>query len=73
MRTPGVKNIEDRYSVGGASPTQTPGVATKRGDAKSAVGNVEKSKGTGTPAFQREIGEQKSEVRFMKTVNQSER
>ncbi len=30
-KTQGVKNIEDRFSKGGGTPTHTPGIATKLG------------------------------------------
>ncbi|PNS20513.1 hypothetical protein CAC42_5963 [Sphaceloma murrayae] len=40
MNTPGVQNIEDRWSAGGGSDKHTPGVATPRGGSPGS-GNSE--------------------------------
>lgn len=64
FRTTAVKSIEDRYSVGGATPNHTPAAASKLGDRDSVTGNVEKEKGSGTPAFEEGIMKQRPEVSF---------
>ena len=61
--TTGVANIEKRYSSGGGAPNHTPGSATKLGHPEHVEGNVEKSKGMGTPHWEEHIGGQKPEVR----------
>jgi len=62
FRTPGVSNIETRWSSGGGAQNHTPGTATKRGSHDAVVGNVETSKGMGTPHWEEHIGGQKPEV-----------
>ena len=62
MRTSGVENIEKRYSAGGASPTHTPAAATPRGKIDQVTGNVEKSKGIGTPYYEQHVGDQKKQA-----------
>ena len=61
FRTPGVKNIEERYSSGGAASTHTPGVATARGNADSQDSRAEgPHKGVGTKYFEENHGAQKN-------------
>ena len=62
--TPGVKNIEKRYSSGGGSPNHTPAMASKRGDANQVMGNTEKTKGIGSQHWEEHMGGQKPEVCF---------
>ena len=60
--TPGVKNIEKRYSSGGASPNKTPAVATKRGDSDHVEEKTETKKGIGAPAHEEKVTEMKPPV-----------
>ncbi|KAL9101136.1 MAG: hypothetical protein Q9163_003580 [Psora crenata] len=62
FRTPGVKNIEQRYSSGGGTQHSTPGTATKRGNPDHVEPNVEKSKAIGTPYYDEKIGDQRPGV-----------
>jgi len=62
FHTPGVANIEDRYSAGGGSRHHTPGAATKRGDPDQVVGNTMNTQGIGSPKWQAQIGDQKPDV-----------
>lgn len=62
FRTPGVQNIEKRYSSGGGSKNHLPGAATKRGDSDSVVGNTETAKGIGSPHHEAHIQGQKPDV-----------
>ncbi|KAL2040079.1 hypothetical protein N7G274_006982 [Stereocaulon virgatum] len=70
--TPGVQNIEQRYSSGGAAPNKTPGAATKRGHPDSVTANTTTNKGIGTPRHEEKFGEQKPDPStFDKTWNQA--
>lgn len=60
--TPGVQNIEKRYSSGGGAANHTPGAATKRGDTSQQIGNTETAKGVGTPYYKEKYNEQKPDV-----------
>ncbi|KAL6716409.1 hypothetical protein ACLMJK_005976 [Lecanora helva] len=60
--TPGVKNIEKRYSSGGGAKNHQPGTATKLGNHDHVEGNVETMKGVGTPHYQENVGGQKPDV-----------
>ena len=62
FRTPGVKNIEGRYSSGGGSKNHLPGAATKRGDYDSVDGNTETAKGIGSPHHKDNYQGQKPDV-----------
>ncbi|KAL6709786.1 hypothetical protein ACN47E_001215 [Coniothyrium glycines] len=44
-KTPGMRNIEDRFSAGGGHPTHTPAVATERG---STTNNQSRKEGGNT-------------------------
>ncbi|KAK4697968.1 hypothetical protein P7C71_g181, partial [Lecanoromycetidae sp. Uapishka_2] len=71
--TPGVQNIEKRYSSGGGAKNHLPGSATKRGDPESVSGNTEKAKGIGSPHYQENIGSQKADPSsFDKTWNKAQ-
>ena len=60
--TPGVQNIEKRYSALGGAKNHQPAVATKKGDSEDVVGRQETQKGMGTPFHQEKYGEQRSDV-----------
>ncbi|MCJ1376662.1 hypothetical protein MMC20_007906 [Loxospora ochrophaea] len=62
LSTPGVQNIEDRWSSGGGSKHHTPGSATRRGSSEDVQGNTEKHQGVGSESFNEHIGGQKPEV-----------
>lgn len=62
LRTPGVKNIEGRYSSGGGSKNHLPGAATKRGHPDSVDGNTETAKGIGSPHHEAHVQGQKPDV-----------
>ncbi|KAL8707917.1 MAG: hypothetical protein Q9220_007137 [cf. Caloplaca sp. 1 TL-2023] len=64
FHTPGVDNIEKRWSAGGGSRNHTPATATKLGDPDNVAGNLVEEKGMGSPHYQEKIGGQKPEVRF---------
>ncbi|KAK0516229.1 hypothetical protein JMJ35_000832 [Cladonia borealis] len=71
--TPGVQNIEKRYSSLGGAKNHQPAVATKKGDSEDVVGRQETQKGMGTPYHQEKIGEQRSDPStFDKTWNQAQ-
>ncbi|MCJ1323810.1 hypothetical protein MMC10_000471 [Thelotrema lepadinum] len=57
IKTPGVKNIEKRYSSGGAGADHTPGAASPRGDHTNGNGRNEGSNGWGDEGFRRQQGE----------------
>ncbi|MCJ1366290.1 hypothetical protein MMC16_005418 [Acarospora aff. strigata] len=57
--TPGVQNIENRFSSGGGTKTHIPGAATKRGDADNTVSSREGDHGIGSDKFREKVGEQK--------------
>ena len=69
MRTTGVENIERRYTAGGASPTQTPGVATKLGNQEDVVGNQSNSTGVGTENFKENISNQRTDAEVWQTLD----
>lgn len=58
-RTPGVKNIENRYTAAGGAPDHLPAIASELGNPDDVVGNTTKQQGKGTPSFDKEIREQK--------------
>lgn len=62
FRTPGVQNIENRYSAGGGSKNHLPGAGTKRGDPDQVVGNTETDKGIGSPHHEAHYQGQKPDV-----------
>ena len=62
FRTPGVKNIENRYSAGGGAKTHLPGAATPLGDSERVDGNMDKHQGISSDKFREQIGEQKPRV-----------
>ena len=62
FRTPGVQNIEKRYSSGGGSKNHLPGAATKRGDHEAVEGNTETAKGIGSPHHEAHYQGQKPDV-----------
>ena len=69
FRTPGVQNIENRYSAGGGSKNHLPGAATKRGNSESVDANTETAKGIGSPHHEAHYQGQKPDVsayRFLK-------
>ncbi|KAF2797779.1 hypothetical protein K505DRAFT_322303 [Melanomma pulvis-pyrius CBS 109.77] len=62
-KTRAVQNIEDRFSSGGATPTHTPGVATKLGsstdnESRAAGGH----KGPDSEHFKNHISDQKPDA-----------
>ncbi|KAL8874672.1 MAG: hypothetical protein Q9174_000012 [Haloplaca sp. 1 TL-2023] len=62
FRSPGVQNIEKRYSAGGGSKNHLPATGTKTGDHDSvAPARQEGNKGMGSPYHQEKIGEQHPE------------
>ena len=62
LRTPGVNNIEKRFSSGGATPDHTPAAATPRGNSDQVIGNQDSHKGLGTSTHEEKIGEQRPQV-----------
>ncbi|MCJ1408586.1 hypothetical protein MMC19_002661 [Ptychographa xylographoides] len=59
LRTPGVENIEKRYSAGGGSKNHLPGAATPLGNHDAVDGNVQKHQGVGSEKFLNSISDQK--------------
>ncbi|MCJ1384840.1 hypothetical protein MMC17_007958 [Xylographa soralifera] len=59
LKTPGVQNIEHRYSSGGGSKDHLPGAATPRGNPDNVEGNTVKHQGVGSSAFGEHISSQK--------------
>ena len=64
LKTPGVQNIEHRYSSGGGSKDHLPGAATPRGNPDNVEGNTVKHQGVGSTAFSENISSQKPNVGF---------
>ncbi|MCJ1477968.1 hypothetical protein MMC13_006643 [Lambiella insularis] len=62
MTTPGVRNIEKRYSSGGGSYNHLPGSATPLGNSELVDGNTESRQGVGSEKFKK-VSEQKPDVR----------
>jgi len=62
FRTPGVENIENRYSAGGGAKTHLPGSATPLGRSDLVTGNTEHQQGIGTEKFAKSQGDQKPAV-----------
>ena len=62
LRTPGVENIEKRYSAGGGSKNHLPGAATPLGNHDAVDGNVQKHQGVGSEKFLNSISDQKPDV-----------
>ena len=62
FRTPGVKQIEARYTSAGGSPTRQPASGTPLGKKDQVVGNTEKQQGYGTENFANTIQDQKPPV-----------
>ena len=60
--TPGVQNIEKRYSSGGGTKNHLPAAGTKLGDSEDVLPRQETQKGMGTPYQQEKYGEQKPDV-----------
>ena len=60
--TPGVQNIEKRYSALGGAKNHQPAVATKKGDSEDVMGRQETHKGMGTPFHKEKYEEQKGDV-----------
>ncbi|MCJ1243897.1 hypothetical protein MMC30_001094 [Trapelia coarctata] len=58
FRTPGVKQIEDRYTSAGGSPTHLPASATPLGRKDQVMGNTEQQQGVGTEKFAKTEGDQ---------------
>ena len=65
LKTPGVQNIEKRYSSGGGSKDHLPGAATPRGNHDNVEGNTMKHQGVGSDPFMENIGEQKPNVSLL--------
>ncbi|KAI9880400.1 MAG: hypothetical protein M1830_003440 [Pleopsidium flavum] len=59
FRTPGVENIENRFSSGGGTKTHIPGAATRRGDSENVSSGAQKDQGIGSDKFREKVGEQK--------------
>lgn len=67
FRTPGVQNIENRYSSGGGSKHHTPGAGTMRGNSDDVAPRGDewnKKSGMGSAEWQEKIAEQKADVGF---------
>lgn len=62
LRTPGVSNIEKRWSSGGATPDHTPAVASPRGQPDQTIGKHEGQHGYNTAHHEEKIGEQRPQV-----------
>jgi len=62
LRTPGVSNIEKRFSSGGGTPDHTPAVASPRGRPNQVHGKQEGETGINTPHYAEKIGEQTPQV-----------
>ncbi|KAG8623076.1 hypothetical protein KVT40_008052 [Elsinoe batatas] len=59
MVTPGVKQIEDRWSSGGGTTKHTPGVATPRGNSKLNEPDQIKGRGLPTEHYKNNVSDQK--------------
>ena len=62
LKTPGVQNIENRYSSGGGSKDHLPGAATPLGKSDQVAGNVKSPSGIGSEHYQERIAGQKPDV-----------
>ena len=62
FRTPGVQNIESRYSSVGGAPNHQPGTSSPRGHPDKIEGNTVTAKGIGTPHHEEKYQEQKPDV-----------
>ena len=69
--TPGVQNIENRYSALGGAKNHQPAVATKKADSQDVTGRQETQKGMGTPYHQEKYGEQRSDVSQLFLTNKA--
>ena len=57
IKTPGVSNIEKRFSSGGGGTEHTPGAATPRGNLEDTKGRNEGSNGWGDKKFRDQAGD----------------
>lgn len=65
FRTPGVKNIENRYSSGGGSKHHTPGAGTTRGNSDDVAPRADErneSSGMGSKEWKEGIADQRADV-----------
>ena len=62
MTTPGVQNIENRYSSGGGKKSHLPGAATPRGSSEKQDADTQKEQGLGSQGFEERVGEQRPNV-----------
>ena len=62
LHTPGVQNIEKRYSSGGGSKDHLPGAATPLGKSDQVMGNTKTQSGIGSEKYQEKIAGQKPDV-----------
>ena len=60
--TPGVQNIENRYSALGGAKNHQPAVATKKRDSEDVAGRQKTQKGMGTPSYKEKYEGQKGDV-----------
>ncbi|KAI9818122.1 MAG: hypothetical protein M1827_000747 [Pycnora praestabilis] len=58
-KTPGVSNIEDRFSSGGGTATHVPGAATPTGNKDNVTPRSERAQGVGEEKFKEKIADQR--------------
>ncbi|KAI4154784.1 MAG: hypothetical protein LQ340_001432 [Diploschistes diacapsis] len=73
IKTPGVSNIEKRFTSGGAGPDYTPGVASPRGDQHNAKGRNHGSTGFGDKEFRDQAGEMLGGTKVIARADPKER
>ena len=69
FRTPGVGNIEKRYSAAGGAPNHQPSTASPLGHPDKIEGNTVTHKGIGTPYHKEKYQEQKPDVSVLEILS----
>ncbi|MCJ1299404.1 hypothetical protein MMC08_002196 [Hypocenomyce scalaris] len=59
LTTPGVRNVEDRFSAGGAKKSHTPGAATPTGSGEREDARTTKDQGVGSNQYEKDVAEQR--------------
>ena len=62
LTTPGVRNVEDRFSAGGAKKSHTPGAATPTGSGEREDARTTKDQGVGSNQYEKDVAEQRPDV-----------
>lgn len=69
FRTPGVGNIEKRYSAAGGAPNHQPGTSSPLGHPDKIEGNTVTAKGIGTPHHEENYQGQKPDVSVLESLS----